>query len=89
MGKRSIRYHNINLYLPGIEFGEYCINGVLAHELIHSWQFENVPGYADVDNKICHGPIFANKAQYLRDRLDYIGIYLGMHELYAPETDTP
>lgn len=89
VGKRGIRYHNINLYLPGIEFGEYDINGVLAHELIHSWQFENVAGYADADNRICHGPIFAKQAQYLHDVLNYMGIPISMRVLYNPETDTP
>jgi len=89
VGKRGIRYHNINLYLPGIELGEYNINGILAHELIHSWQFENVPGYADAENRICHGPTFAEKAQYLHGVLEYVGVRISMLELYNPEIDTP
>ncbi len=89
VGKKGIRYHRINLYIPTIEDSKFQVNGILAHELIHAWQFEYVPEYYGGSSKIVHGILFAKTAEYLRITLLKRGIYIPARDLYNPDTDTP
>ena len=88
VGKSGIRYHQINLYIPSIIRCNFSLHGILAHELINAWQFENIPSFGDIEYP-AHGKLFAAKAEYLSQELETYGIIIHMRDLYNPDTDTP
>jgi hypothetical protein len=62
-GKNGIKYHQITLLLPSIYNSGYTLQGILVHELIHSWQFEYQKGY--MESLEYHGKPFRDKARNL------------------------